>query len=79
MRSLTPSPGDALITYTDGISKALNSDEEEWGEERMLEAATAGMPVCADEILGAIFTAADRFIGSAPQYDDMTLLVVTIS
>jgi sigma-B regulation protein RsbU (phosphoserine phosphatase) len=77
-RSLTLSPGDALIAYTDGISEALNSDEEEWGEERMLEAATAAIPACADEILRAIFTAADRFIGNAPQYDDMTLLVVTI-
>jgi len=77
-RSLTLSPGDALIAYTDGISEALNADEDEWGEERMLEAATAAIPVCADEILRAIFAAADRFIGNAPQYDDMTLLVVTI-
>jgi sigma-B regulation protein RsbU (phosphoserine phosphatase) len=77
-RSLTLSPGDALITYTDGISEALNSDEEEWGEERMLEAATATIPVCADEILRAVFVAADRFIGNAPQYDDMTLLIATI-
>jgi sigma-B regulation protein RsbU (phosphoserine phosphatase) len=77
-RSVTLSPGDALITYTDGISEALNSEEEEWGEERMLEAATAAIPVCADEILRAIFTAADRFTGNAPQYDDMTLLVATI-
>jgi serine phosphatase RsbU (regulator of sigma subunit) len=44
----------------------------------MLEAATAAIPVCADEILRAIFTAADRFTGNAPQYDDMTLLVATI-
>ncbi len=78
-RSLTLSPGDALIAYTDGISEALNSDEEEWGEERMLEAATPAIPACADEILRAIFTAADGFIGNAPQYDDMTLLVATIS
>lgn len=78
-RSLTLSAGDALIAYTDGISEALNSDEEEWGEERMLEAAAAAMPAGADEILCAIFTAADRFIGNAAQYDDMTLLVVAVT
>src|SRR5579863_8313510 len=76
-RSLTLSPGDVLIAYTDGISEALNSAEEEWGEERMLEAATGALPACAEEILRAIFTAADSFIGNAPQYDDMTLLVAT--
>lgn len=78
-RCLTLLPGDALIAYTDGISEALNADEEEWGEERMLEAAAAASPACADEILRAVFTAADRFIGNAAQYDDMTILVATMS
>ncbi len=41
------SPGDTLLAYTDGISEAMTSDDEEWGEERMIAAAdafTAGAP-----------------------------------
>ena len=31
-------PGDILVGYTDGVSEAMTLDDEEWGEERMLEA-----------------------------------------
>ena len=31
-------PGDVLVAFTDGISEAMNLDDEEWGEERLLEA-----------------------------------------
>ncbi len=31
-------PGDVLVAFTDGISEAMNVDDEEWGEERLLEA-----------------------------------------
>ena len=78
-RAIALEPGDVLLAYTDGISEALNADEEEWGEERMLLAAEGSMPGCAGKILRGIFRAADQFTGSAAQYDDMTLLVATVS
>ena len=37
-RSLILEPGDLLIAYTDGISEAMTAEDEEWGEDRMLEA-----------------------------------------
>ncbi len=36
---MTLEPGDLLILYTDGISEAMTKDDEEWGEERMIESA----------------------------------------
>lgn len=77
-RTLALQPGDVLLAYTDGISEALNAVEEEWGEERMIQAAQAALPGRADEILGAVFQAAVDFIGNAAQYDDMTLLVAAV-
>jgi sigma-B regulation protein RsbU (phosphoserine phosphatase) len=68
-------PGDLLLAYTDGISEAMTEEDEEWGEERMTQAAKAVCNETAERILQAIFEAADRFTGSAPQHDDMTLLV----
>ena len=68
-------PGDLLLAYTDGISEAMTENDEEWGEERMTQAAEAGCDKSAEQILRTIFDAADAFTGSAPQHDDMTLLV----
>ncbi len=69
-------PGDLLLTYTDGISEAMTTAEEEWGEERMLAAAEAAFDQPAAKIVEAMLAAADAFTGSAPQFDDMTLLVL---
>ena len=71
-------PGDLLLTYTDGISEAMTEHEEEWGEDRML-AAAATLPVgSAQEVLNHLFAEADQFTGNAPQFDDMTLLVLKL-
>ena len=77
--SLLLYPGDLLITYTDGISEAMNSAEEEWGEEAMISTAQQASDGTAEEIVKAIFAAADVFAGSASQHDDMTVLVVRVS
>lgn len=76
-------PGDVVIAFTDGISEAMNADEEEWGEDRMIAAARTLLdrPECtvtAEQLLHCILDAADRFTAGAPQHDDMTLLVSMI-
>ena len=71
-------PGDLMLAYTDGISEALNLQDQEWGEERMVAAARAHLPESASTILRHIVTEADRFAASAPQHDDMTLLLMKL-
>ncbi|HEX3663034.1 MAG TPA: SpoIIE family protein phosphatase [Acidobacteriaceae bacterium] len=77
-QSLTLEPGDLLVLYTDGISEAMTHEDEEWGEERMIEAALKVRNESADAVLRAVFTAADAFTAGAPQHDDMTLLVLKL-
>lgn len=77
-QSLTLNKGDVLLAYTDGISEAMTETDQEWGEERMLQAAEAVCKSGAQEIVRTLFSAADRFTGSAPQHDDMTLLVLKV-
>jgi phosphoserine phosphatase RsbU/P len=69
-------PGDILVAFTDGISEAMNLDDEEWGEERLLEAIQTVRGGSAEELLKHLFEAATRFAGAAPQHDDMTLVVL---
>ena len=71
-------PGDLLLAYTDGISEAMTEHEEEWGEDRMLAAAQTLPDGSAQQVLEHLFAEADRFTGNAPQFDDMTLLVLKL-
>jgi sigma-B regulation protein RsbU (phosphoserine phosphatase) len=81
--SLLLRSGDVLIAFTDGISEAMNGAEEEWGEDRMIAAARTllDQPECtatAQQLIECILNAADGFTASAPQHDDMTLLICRI-
>jgi sigma-B regulation protein RsbU (phosphoserine phosphatase) len=76
-------PGDILIAFTDGVSEAMNSADDEWGEDNMIAAARAllsqpnGTPT-ARQLLNCILEGADRFTAGAPQNDDMTLLICKV-
>jgi sigma-B regulation protein RsbU (phosphoserine phosphatase) len=77
-------PGDVLLAFTDGISEAMNHEDEEWGEERMVATsqrllATSDCAHSAQQVLDCILNAADKFTAGAPQHDDMTLLVCSIT
>ena len=70
------SPGDWLIAFTDGISEAMDLNDEEWGEDRLIEAIRSYRGDSAQELMIHLFAAATEFAGAAPQHDDMTLVVV---
>jgi sigma-B regulation protein RsbU (phosphoserine phosphatase) len=71
-------PGDLLVGFTDGISEAMNPAEDEWGEEKMIEAIRERINLSSEEMLRYLIEEADRFAAGAKQHDDMTLIVVKI-
>ena len=70
--------GDLLVIYTDGVSEAMNPVDEEWGEERMMEAVKRCGGLCAAETIEQVIRAADDFASAAKQHDDMTLVVLRV-
>jgi len=70
--------GDLLVGYTDGISEAMNPQEEEWSEDAMLEELKKVQEKPAVEILPYIVACADKFASGAKQHDDMTMIVVKV-
>jgi len=68
--------GDVLVAFTDGISEAMNSSDEEWGEESMLATLEECDGKSAADTVACIMAAADKFTAGAKQYDDMTVVVV---
>jgi serine phosphatase RsbU (regulator of sigma subunit) len=71
------SPGDSLVIYTDGVVDAQNNREEPYGETRLLESIQAREGAAAQEARDGILNDVHDFVGDAPQFDDITLMVLT--
>jgi serine phosphatase RsbU (regulator of sigma subunit) len=69
-------PGDVLVVYTDGITESVNSFDEEFGEERLIDVVVKNITRGAGKIRDRIDEALSKFVGSAPAVDDTTLLIV---
>jgi len=69
-------PGDLLVVYTDGITEAANTAEEEFGTEALtalVEAhRQASLPALDATLLGEL----DSFTAGTPYLDDRTLLML---
>jgi sigma-B regulation protein RsbU (phosphoserine phosphatase) len=69
-------PGDFLIIFTDGFSEAHNPKNDMFGEAGLREILRTFDGSTVQELSAAIQEGVRRFIGVAPQSDDMTLVVV---
>ena len=74
--SISLSPGNSLVLYTDGVTEAMNSGDEEFGLDR-LQSVLAGSGSFNARITNqAIFAAVSAFAGTRPQFDDITCLTL---
>jgi sigma-B regulation protein RsbU (phosphoserine phosphatase) len=71
-------PGDRLLLFTDGITEAAKPDGEEFGEQRLVDAATRVAQGSADELKDQLLTEVRGF-GDSQLQDDATLIVVGVS
>jgi hypothetical protein len=69
--------GDVLVLYTDGITEAQGVEEVEFGQERLLGVIKAGLESSAQELQEDVLAEVHGFVGDAPQFDDITLMVIT--
>ena len=67
-------PGDKMFLYTDGVAEAMNSENELFGTERMLEALNREPQEKPQKILKNVRSAVDQFVGNSEQFDDLTML-----
>ena len=65
-----------FVLYSDGIAEAMNPKQEQFGEQRIAEVIRAHRNLPAAEIIDALMHAAKAHAGTAPQSDDMTIVVV---
>ena len=68
--------GDTLFLYTDGVPEATDTDGKMFGTERLLDTLNAAENGTAKELLEAVHADVEAFVGTAPQFDDLTMLAI---
>jgi sigma-B regulation protein RsbU (phosphoserine phosphatase) len=68
--------GDLLAVYSDGVTEALNLDDEEFGVDRLIDSLRRVHDQAPAAMVDAVLRDVDRFAGEAPQYDDITLMLL---
>ena len=67
-------PGDTLALYTDGITESYNSDDEQFGEQRLIDALQRHRECSSQVCLASIVDEVQRF-SPHEQHDDITLII----
>jgi sigma-B regulation protein RsbU (phosphoserine phosphatase) len=65
-----------LLLYTDGITEAQNSQEAFFDEDRLREDVRANFGPSSRDIQDSVIAQVSAFVGDAPQFDDITMMVV---
>lgn len=74
--AITIDPGDCLVLCSDGVPDAQNESDDEFGENRLTAILQDTRHRPSAEIVSQVFDAIDQFAGAAPQFDDITLMVL---
>ncbi len=69
-------PGDRIYLYTDGVTEATDTEEQLYGEDRLLTYLNAHQSDGARATLTGVKADVDAFVGEAEQFDDITMLMV---
>ena len=74
MREYDIPPGSMLFLYTDGLTEAMNVQQEQFGLQRLTEQLNTGTNSKAQ--IEKMTQAVHQFVGDAPQSDDLTMLAI---
>ena len=69
-------PGDMLFQYTDGVTEATDPAQKMFGDERLAAALNEVGGAPPKELLPHVRARIDEFVGTAEQFDDITMLAL---
>lgn len=79
MKRMVLAPGESLLLYSDGVTEAMDEQEELYSDERFLEFLEGLENRSPKETVGAVMESVLAFAGNAPQADDITLMMIRYS
>ena len=75
-QTLSYRAGDVVLFYTDGVSEAMNSHREEFGEEKLIQCIDGIKNENVVQIRENILKSIRHFVHGAAQNDDITLVTL---
>ena len=69
-------PGDTLVLFSDGVTEAMDPDEQMFGVARLKELLTGQLECPLEQLQKCVLEAVENFARGARQADDLTLLIV---
>jgi phosphoserine phosphatase RsbU/P len=69
-------PGDTLVLFSDGVTEAMDPDEQMFGVARLKELLTGQLECPLEQLQKCVLEAVENFSRGAHQADDLTLLIV---
>ncbi|HET7149996.1 MAG TPA: SpoIIE family protein phosphatase [Candidatus Acidoferrum sp.] len=69
-------PGDTLVLFTDGVTEAMDPDEQLFGVPRLKKVLTGQLECPLEQLQKCVLEAVENFTRGARQADDLTLLIV---
>jgi sigma-B regulation protein RsbU (phosphoserine phosphatase) len=69
-------PGDTLALITDGVFEARNAEDEELEKEPVMKILQETSHLSCAEVIQEILRSVDDHSGSAPQEDDITVMLL---
>lgn len=79
MGELRLGPGDMLYLYTDGVTEAEDLEHGLYDNDRLLDALNVDSLSDVRSLCRAVQRDVERFVGEAPQFDDMTMLALRLN
>jgi sigma-B regulation protein RsbU (phosphoserine phosphatase) len=79
LESMQLESGDALVFYSDGLTEAMNAEDEQFGEDRLMRAVEEMDGVDATQTREHILSRVRTFLNGTPAQDDMTLVVLRVN
>jgi serine phosphatase RsbU (regulator of sigma subunit) len=70
--------GDIAILFTDGVTEAINTKQEQFGQDRLVKLIAESHTLSAQEIVKRIEREVTAFSEGQPQFDDLTLMAVKV-
>jgi sigma-B regulation protein RsbU (phosphoserine phosphatase) len=72
-------PNDLIVLFTDGITEAMDTEFNEFSDERLESLAITMNNLSADEALKNILSDVETFTEGTEQSDDITCIVIKVN